>query len=63
MKKLWEYRYVVLPIFLWIGVYYDYAHIMLEFPQEYTGIYYGVEVNFSVLLDLIKNFIQGVIYE
>lgn len=58
---LFEYRYVVIPSFLWLGIYYDYAHILMSFPKDYTGVYYGVEINFSVLVDLIKNLIKGVI--
>jgi len=58
---LWEYKYIIIPSFLWIGVYFDYAHILLSFPTDYAGLYYGVEINFSILVDLIKNLIQGVI--
>lgn len=61
MLSLFEYRHIVIPSFLWIGVYYDYAHILMSFPKEYVGVYYGVEINFSLLIDLTQNLIKGVI--
>ncbi|WP_457744531.1 hypothetical protein [Sulfurimonas sp.] len=59
---VWEYKYIIIPIFLWIGVFLDYAHIYLNLEKEYVGVSYGVEVNFSVLYNLIFNTIKGVIY-
>ena len=60
---VWEYKYIIMPIFLWIGVFMDYAHIYLNVEEkEYVGVSYGVEVNFSVLYNLIFNTIKGVIY-
>ncbi len=56
MKKanfIWENRYIVIPVFLWIGVYFDYAHLYLYFPSEYVGIAYGVEINFSQILQVL----------
>lgn len=59
---VWEYKYILIPSFIWVGVFFDYAHIYLNLEKEYVGVSYGVEVNFSVLYNLIFNTIKGVIY-
>ena len=61
LKFLWEFKYIIIPIFLWMGVYFDYAHLSLRFPTQYTGFSYGVEVNFSALADLIIKNIKSII--
>jgi hypothetical protein len=60
LKFLWEYKYIVMPLFLWISVYLDVAHLYLEFPKQYKGIYYGVEINFSALAELIIKNIKSI---
>jgi len=60
LKLLWEYKYIVIPVFLWLGVYFDFAHLSLQFPTQYKGFSYGVEVNFSALGSLIINNIKSI---
>jgi len=63
LTLMWEYKYVVMPVFLWLGVFYDYAHIYLNVEErKYIGVSYGVEMNFSVIYNLLINFTKGVFY-
>lgn len=59
LKFLWDYKYIIVPVFLLIGVYFDFAHIFMKIETEYKGFSYGVELNFSALADLIINIFQG----
>lgn len=59
LKFLWEYKYIIIPVFLSIGVYFDYAHVFMDIPSEYRGFSYGIEVNLSALADLIINIFKG----
>jgi hypothetical protein len=62
LKFIYEYKFIILPIFLFIGVIYDFVHIHFNmYKQEYRILEYGVEINFSIIFYKLKSLIKGVI--
>ena len=66
LKFIWEYKTILLPLFLWVGVILDYAHVSLVVPRDYLGISYSVEINFTeiarILIEAINNIIGDLYY-
>ena len=69
LKFMWNYKHIIIPLFLWIGIVLDYAHInfiihKIGSNSDYNGFSYSVEVSFSHIWNLItssiKNLIQGI---
>ena len=61
LKFIWEYKAVILPLFLWLGVILDYAHVSLVVPTDYVGISYSVEINATEIARITMKIIRNTI--
>ena len=70
LKFMWNYKHIIIPLFLWIGIVLDYAHINFIIHKigsnnsDYNGFSYSVEVSFTQIWNLIttniNNMIKGI---
>jgi len=62
LKFIWEYKAIILPLFLWVGVILDFANVSLVVPRDYLGISYSVEINATeivkITIEAVKNIIN-----
>lgn len=65
LKFIWEYKHIIVPLFLWVGSVLDYAHISfiihkISSNSDYNGFSYSVAVSFTEIWNLITTKIQGI---
>lgn len=66
IKFLWDWKTVTIPLFLFCGILLDYAHVEFLFEKnQYNGVSYSVEINFSriwhLITENINNLIKGIL--
>lgn len=62
VKFLYEQKFIIVPLFLFIGVIYDFVHIHFNiYNQGYKILEYGIEINFSIIFYKLKLLVGGIL--